>query len=102
MTAPSKDGMRRAQWLVDGMTEATRLKALAYVAGTKALVLVLSKHPAGVLIACSTDAGVDAGAMLKQTLAEHGGRGGGSATLAQGSVPDEACVRALAGKLGLH
>lgn len=101
-TVPSADGIRRAQWPVEQMTDATRLKALAYVTGSKALVLVVIKQPAGVLIACSTDAGVNAGATLKQTLAERGGRGGGSATLAQGSVPDEACLRALAEQLGMQ
>jgi alanyl-tRNA synthetase len=65
------------------------------------VALTVGKQPAGVLIACSTDSGVDAGAILKQTLAEFGGRGGGSATLAQGSAPDEMFIRALAGKLGL-
>jgi alanyl-tRNA synthetase len=65
------------------------------------VVLVVGKQPMGVLIACSADCGIDAGAILKQTLAEFGGRGGGSATLAQGSLPDEACALALAGKLGM-
>ncbi len=64
-------------------------------------MLVVGKQPAGVLIACSADAGLNAGAILKQTLAEFGGSGGGTATLAQGSIPDEACAHALAGKLGL-
>ena len=100
-TAPSADGLRRVEWTVERVGEAERLKALAYTAGPKSLVLVIGKHGAGVLIACSTDSGLDAGAILKQTLAEFGGRGGGSATLAQGSAANDACARALAGKLGL-
>jgi alanyl-tRNA synthetase len=45
-----------------------------------------------VLVAASVDSGVDAGRHLKQVLATVGGRGGGSARLAQGSVPDEAAL----------
>ena len=102
-TAPiSADGLRRVLWEVEKVTEIVRAKALAFAAaGEKALVLVIGKQPAGVLIACSADAGIDAGAVLKQTLAEVGGRGGGAATLAQGSVPNEAAVLVLARKLGL-
>lgn len=37
-----------------------------------------------VLVATSADSGRDAGALLKPILATHGGRGGGSARLAQG------------------
>jgi len=100
-TAASGDGVRRALWRVERLSEMERAKALAYAAGSRAVVLVVGKQPMGVLIACSADCGIDAGAILKQTLAEFGGRGGGSATLAQGSLPDEACALALAGKLGM-
>jgi alanyl-tRNA synthetase len=96
---PSADGVRRALWNVERMTEAVRAKALAFAANPRSLVLVVSSD--GALIACSADAGVHAGAILKQALAEFGGKGGGSATLAQGSVPELACVRGLAVKLGL-
>jgi len=96
---PSADGLRRALWNVECMDEAVRAKALAFAAGPRSLVLAVGAK--GALIACSADAGVHAGAILKQTLAEFGGKGGGSATLAQGSVPEPACVRALAAKLGM-
>jgi alanyl-tRNA synthetase len=85
---------------VDQIDETVRAKALAYAAGAKSLVVILGRQPAGVLIACSSDAGVNAGAILKETLAEFGGKGGGSTTLAQGAMPDPACARRLAGKLG--
>jgi len=100
--AVSADGLRRVLWGVEKITEIVRGKALAFAAaGEKALVMVMGKQPAGVLIACSQDAGIDAVAVLKQTLAEVGGRGGGAATLAQGSVPSEAAALVLARKLGL-
>jgi alanyl-tRNA synthetase len=135
-TTPSVDGIRRAVWDVEEMGETVRARALAYSAGARSVVLVLSAKgaagrlgtvqelarlagsaagtvpvlrvflesapPAGVLIACSGDSGMDAGVILKQTLAEFGGKGGGSATLAQGSIGEPAGVRALAGKLGIN
>ena len=39
------------------------------------------------MVATSADSGVDAGKVLKPLLEKVGGRGGGSARLAQGSVP---------------
>ncbi len=95
------DGIRRAQWPVEQISDTDRLKALAFVAGSKAVVLIAGKNPAGVLIACSADSGIDAGAALKQALAQAGGRGGGSSTLAQGNVPDESCIPLLAQNLGM-
>ncbi len=97
--ALSADGVRRVLWNVERIDEAVRAKALAYAAGARSLVLVLSAE--GALLACSSDARIHAGSILKETLAEFGGKGGGSATLAQGSLPDPACALALAGKLGL-
>jgi alanyl-tRNA synthetase len=102
LTDPSGDGIRRAFWLVECIDEIVRTKALAYVAGAKSLVLVRGAQPAGVLLACSSDSGIDAGAILKQTLARCGGRGGGSGTLAQGSVSAESCVNELSKTLGMN
>jgi alanyl-tRNA synthetase len=42
------------------------------------------------IVVASSDSGphaLDAGAALKKVLAEHGGRGGGNARIAQGTVP---------------
>jgi len=39
------------------------------------------------IVVASTEGGLDAGAALKKVLAEHGGRGGGTARIAQGTVP---------------
>jgi len=55
------------------------------------------ESPAALLVAASDDAGLDAGRALKAALADAGGRGGGSARLAQGTLPSrEALDRALA------
>ena len=47
------------------------------------------------LLATSADSGVDAGQKLKAALTEAGGRGGGTARMAQGSVPDAALLDRL-------
>lgn len=101
-TAPSEDGIRR--WLLNVPTidDTTRAKAQAFAKLPKAVVLVVGAQPAGVLIACSTDAGVNAGAVLKQALTRAGGRGGGSATLAQGGLPDNSVVEDLKDVLGFR
>jgi alanyl-tRNA synthetase len=54
---------------------------------------------ASILFACSTDAGVHAGNRLKELLALHGGRGGGNAQLAQGSVADASAIEKLLSQL---
>jgi alanyl-tRNA synthetase len=55
---------------------------------SKVVVVGAIASPPSVLVAASEDSGVDAGKLLKTTLAAVNGRGGGSARLAQGSVPD--------------
>ncbi|HYD53794.1 MAG TPA: alanyl-tRNA editing protein [Gemmatimonadaceae bacterium] len=74
--------------------EVLRAKALAYVLHARAVFVGVvesddRRGQAAVLVACSDDSGVDAGACLRDTLAAVGGRGGGSSRLAQGSVPCE-------------
>jgi alanyl-tRNA synthetase len=51
--------------------------------------------PATVVLACSQELGRDAGEMLRAALAAFNGRGGGSATLAQGLVPTDQLGPAL-------
>jgi alanyl-tRNA synthetase len=43
--------------------------------------------PAPVVIACAPDTGLNASAMLAELTSALGGRGGGTATLAQGGLP---------------
>jgi alanyl-tRNA synthetase len=63
------------------------------------VALLASTHqpqsPAAVVVACSPELGRNAGEMLRAALASAGGRGGGSATLAQGLVPTEKLANAL-------
>jgi alanyl-tRNA synthetase len=99
-TAPSSDGKRRAKLQVPSLDEAARAQAQAFAAKPEAVLLVLAEDPPGVLIACSPDAGLNAGAILKQILSAAGGKGGGAATLAQGSLPNAQTGEALARALG--
>jgi alanyl-tRNA synthetase len=99
-TPASNDGIRRAQLRVASIDEPVRMKAQAFTAHPKAVLLVLAQETPGVLIACSSDSGLNAGAILKQVLAAVGGRGGGAATLAQGSLPDDRVADSLAAALG--
>jgi alanyl-tRNA synthetase len=99
-TPPSPDGLHRLLLRTPGLDESSRLAATAFTANPKAICMVAAAEPLSVLIASSVDSGVNAGAVLKQVLAENGGRGGGSATLAQGKVPDGATIAALERVLG--
>lgn len=69
-----------------GPLEELRGLAQAYCALPKAVFVGAIDDPAAVLLAASDDSGVDAGRALKAALASVGGRGGGSARMAQGSV----------------
>jgi alanyl-tRNA synthetase len=54
-----------------------------------------ANSPAAVVFGCSQELGRNAGEMLRAALAPAGGRGGGSATLAQGLVPTDNLAAAL-------
>jgi len=101
-TVPDTHGIRRAFLRVPAIDAGVRAQAQAYAASEKAVLLAVGAEPAGVLIACSPDSQVNAGAVLKQLVAEAGGRGGGSATLAQGNLPNEEILRPLAQALGFE
>jgi alanyl-tRNA synthetase len=94
------DGVRRVKLHVSSIDERTRAKAQAFTVQSKAVLLLLADDPLGVLIACSVDSGYNAGAILKQILVAAGGRGNGSATQAQGSLPSAEAGDALAAALG--
>ncbi|MFB3778720.1 MAG: DHHA1 domain-containing protein [Bryobacteraceae bacterium] len=88
-TAPGPDGMRRAlHRLPSGsLSEELRAMAAGFTAQPKAVFLAVVEEPPSLLLAVSTDAGIHAGERLKAALAACGGRGGGSAQVAQGSAP---------------
>lgn len=104
-TPSGPDGIRRALRRVESLADESRAEAQSFTASGAAIFLALAENPPSVLLAASKDSGVHAGDLLKLALTAAGGRGGGNATLAQGSVPSkealEQLVRTLAGELKL-
>lgn len=92
------DGLRRKLLEVSHIDEPVRAKAQAFTAAGRSVLLVIGTEQGNVLLGCSSDSGLNAGAILKQALCA-GGRGGGSATLAQGALPEPA-IAALKHQLG--
>ncbi len=73
-----------------GNVESLRSLANTVTALPGAVFLGALATPPTVLLATSPDSGLDAGGILKPILAALGGRGGGQARQAQGTVPSEA------------
>lgn len=87
-----------AHQLVEGpIDDASRALANAFLVQGPGTLLFLSQEPAAVMLASNL---VHCGNTLKPLLAEHGGRGGGSASLAQGSLPTVEGARAVGAALG--
>jgi alanyl-tRNA synthetase len=92
-TAAGADGFRRVQRrLAQGNLEELRAVAQSFTALPKAVFVAAVNDPPSLLLAASEDAGVDAGRILKAALAAAGGRGGGTARIAQGSVANAAAL----------
>jgi len=85
-TTPGAQGIRRALLTPATLTEEARATAQAFAEGGRAIALILAAEAPGVLVAAAADSGIHAGNILKQILAGHAGKGGGSATVAQGSL----------------
>ncbi|MBV9035865.1 MAG: hypothetical protein JO182_15355 [Acidobacteriaceae bacterium] len=99
-TPPLDDGLRRAVLRVPTVDAQVRATASAFAAHPKAAILVLAENPPTVLLACSPDSGLHAGNLLKEVMSKIGGRGGGSAALAQASLPNSEALEALTEDLG--
>ena len=99
-TAPGPDGVRRlVRHAPAGSLDELRALAQNFTAQSRAIFVATLAQPPSVLLAASADAGIDAGQKLKAALAEVGGRGGGTARMAQGSVPDSALLDRVVEKL---
>ncbi|HEX5387348.1 MAG TPA: alanyl-tRNA editing protein [Gemmatimonadales bacterium] len=86
-------GLRRALVRdVEGGIERLRGLAQAYAAEPRSVLVGALAAPPALLVATSADSGIDAGARLQAVLGQVGGRGGGNARLAQGTVPDAAAL----------
>ncbi|MEP7086905.1 MAG: DHHA1 domain-containing protein [Gemmatimonadota bacterium] len=89
-TAPDSAGRRifierRAGDAPDDLNELRSLAQATIALGEALFVGTLASPPT--IVVASSVATLDAGAVLKKILAEHGGRGGGNARIAQGTVP---------------
>ena len=97
---PGVDGVRRI--VVQTTIESpTLLRAMAQAIAPLALVTFVAwgGSPATICFATSNDSGIDAGARLKPALAGVGGRGGGSARVAQGTVPNGETMQSVVAQL---
>jgi alanyl-tRNA synthetase len=93
---PESTGLRRVTVREDqAPLESLRGLGQAVTSMPLAVFVGAVSNPPAVLLATSPDTGIDAGAMLKSLLASVGGRGGGSARLAQGMVPGKAQLETL-------
>ncbi len=96
---PVKDGLRmiQLQLTAANQVDASYAKMLAskIAAQSNDTIAILGWNPADastpatVVLSRSSDLEIDCGTVLRTTLATHGGRGGGSKDMAQGSVAVE-------------
>jgi alanyl-tRNA synthetase len=98
------DGLRRLHLQATG-EPATLIRAMAQEVAVleRATFVALADEPPTIYFATSADSGIDAGAALKSALAAVGGRGGGSARLAQGTATsvgqlEQVCVAVSAAR----
>ena len=100
-TAPDASGLRRAVERRSSGAIDDELRALAqgFTSQARAVFTAVVEEPPSVLLAVSGDAGIHAGETLKRALAAAGGRGGGNAQMAQGSVPSVAALEAVLASL---
>lgn len=97
--SPNAAGNRTLKQL--GPTDdAMKTRAQAFTAGGHAVFLAAAEATRSILLATSADAGLHAGNIVKQALVARGGRGGGAATLAQGSAPSQEVFEAVVKEIG--
>jgi alanyl-tRNA synthetase len=95
-TSPGTDGIRRMLRRVGSLSEESRAEAQSFTAAGSAIFLALAEDPPSILLAASKDSGLSCGEVLKRLLSPAGGRGGGNATLAQGSLASKTGLEELA------
>ena len=95
-------GIRRlTRTVAAGSFDDLRAVAQSFTAQSRAVFVGVIEDPPSVLMAVSADAGIDAGKVVKAALSEAGGRGGGSARMAQGSVPGRDLIAGVLARLGV-
>jgi alanyl-tRNA synthetase len=91
-TPPSTDGIRRLRGAEGMSPDDLRAWATACAALPATVAAGAARATRTLVVAVSPDVDANAGALLKEALQPAGGRGGGSARSAQGTVPDDAHV----------
>lgn len=89
-------GIRRARHAVLGPVKEAEPLAQQFTALGGCALLVTNAANGGVLLATAPDSNLDAGQLLRTALQSVGGRGGGSARIAQGAVTTASSLDALA------
>ena len=82
-----------------GLSDELRALAQGFTGAGRGVFIGVCDSPPAVLYAASAASGVHAGNRLKEALAAQGGRGGGNAQLAQGSLPTIEALNALLAEL---
>jgi alanyl-tRNA synthetase len=98
---PDTTGIRRVVVREEGASlDGLRGVAQAFASMPMAIFVGAVVSPPAVVLAASPDAGIDAAGVLKGLLANVGGKGGGSAALAQGIVPGRAQLESVVASIG--
>ena len=86
-TSVSERGIRLHVRLIPTVPQVDELRAEAngFVSQGGAVFIAIVEDPTSAMLAASADSGVHAGNVLRSVLSEFGGKGGGSAQMAQGS-----------------
>jgi alanyl-tRNA synthetase len=85
---------------VPTIDDGARAFAQSFVDRGRAVFAAVCRKPPSLLFTASADSGINAGALVKAALEKHGGRGGGSQKMAQGTVPRESDLEAILILLG--
>ncbi len=94
-TLPDAAGVRRVTCRPAALDDETRILAQSFCAQPLAVFSAVVEMPPALLLCVSNDSGIHAGNVLKAALNAVGGRGGGNAQLAQGSVPSLEALKSL-------
>ena len=97
VAAPGANGIRYMMHRATTESAALlRLMVQAVAPLERAALVIVAADPAALYFGTSADSGLDAGALLKPALAAAGGRGGGSARVAQGTAPTAEALEEVA------
>ncbi len=86
----------------NGLASGSQVRRVSGSIGAAGSGLCASEIPAAVLLAVSADAGLAAAEWLKPRLALAGGKGGGNAQMAQGSLPGGGHLASIAEAIGFR